>query len=264
MGESGSWVASGDSNKERPDHFAFYTCQIKTLVSQNDFTVNICGEREVVHCEPSLFSNSIAAGLSDHKEQTLNSLLRQSLAILTPEADAMLESVIGMRQLQSQVTSRKTGVTSESETGLNKSSSSTSFSKPDGAVSSESCQEEDSDLQLLLAADNSLAWEMIKKHSDELFTTLSYMEKQLEEQLDTVVSTCRPMTLAEKKHLQKLIQQLPPKNLNRVARIVQRSKPEAQSCNEVFVDLEQEDNTTLWRLYYYIEAVEKAKKLVVA
>ncbi|KAF2296430.1 hypothetical protein GH714_037949 [Hevea brasiliensis] len=123
-------------------------------------------------------------------------------------------------------------------------------------------EEGDGDLQFLLENDSSLVEASIKKYSDQLFTMLGHMEKQLEELLDVVVSTCRPMSLAEKKQLQKLIQKLPPKNLNRVAEIVQRSKSlETQNCDEIFVDLEKEDNATLWRLYYYVEAVEKARKL---
>lgn len=48
------------------------------------------------------------------------------------------------------------------------------------------------------------------------------------------------MSVAEKKQLQILIQKLPPKNLNRVAEIVQREKPsETQNYDEIFVDLEK-------------------------
>ncbi|XP_057993313.1 uncharacterized protein LOC110656586 isoform X2 [Hevea brasiliensis] len=97
------------------------------------------------------------------------------------------------------------------------------------------------DEEFLLENDSSLVEASIKKYSDQLFTMLGHMEKQLEELLDVVVSTCRPMSLAEKKQLQKLIQKLPPKNLNRVAEIVQRSKSlETQNCDEIFVDLEKE------------------------
>jgi hypothetical protein len=87
------------------------------------------------------------------------------------------------------------------------------------------------------------------------------------------------MTLTEKQQLRKLIQNLPPKNLDRVVEIIQHGKlTEAQSRDEFVVDLEKEvnknvhilygfyleflmDNRTLWRLYYYIEAVEKARVL---
>lgn len=52
---------------------------------------------------------------------------------------------------------------------------------------------------------------------------------------------CRSMSRYEKQQLQKLIQKLPPKNLSRIAEIVQRSKAvEMRNADEVFVDLDQE------------------------
>ncbi|CAK7328180.1 unnamed protein product [Dovyalis caffra] len=121
----------------------------------------------------------------------------------------------------------------------------------------------DDDMQFLLQTDSSMVEKAIKKYSDELITTLAHMEKQLEELLDAVVSTCRPMKTIEKQELQELIKKLPPKNLNRVAEIVQRGKPLGmQSSDEVLVDLEQQDNVTLQRLYYYVEAVEKTRELL--
>lgn len=51
------------------------------------------------------------------------------------------------------------------------------------------------------------------------------------------------MTLAEKQELRKLIQHLPPKNLDRIVEIVQRSKPpDSHPCNEIYIDLEKEVN----------------------
>ncbi|KAI4350604.1 hypothetical protein L6164_005049 [Bauhinia variegata] len=105
--------------------------------------------------------------------------------------------------------------------------------------------------------------EVVKKHSDELYGQLECMEQQLESLLDAVMSKCRPMTLTEKQQLQKQLKKLPPRNLDRVAELICRSKAgEKQSCDDIFVDPEKEDNTTLWRLYYYAEAVDKAKSIV--
>jgi hypothetical protein len=54
------------------------------------------------------------------------------------------------------------------------------------------------------------------------------------------------MTLTEKQQLRKLIQKLPPKNLDRVVEIIQHGKrAEPQSCEEIFVDLEKEVNHEL-------------------
>ncbi|KAA8530165.1 hypothetical protein F0562_004874 [Nyssa sinensis] len=124
--------------------------------------------------------------------------------------------------------------------------------------------EVDDDLQFLLENDGLKVEQTMKKYSDELSATLGHMEQKLEELLDTVMSNCRLMTLAEKQQLQKLIQKLPPRNLDRVVEIVQHSKPSRKySCDEIHIDLEKEDNATLWRLYYYVEAVENARKLPV-
>ncbi|XP_039009940.1 uncharacterized protein LOC120138549 [Hibiscus syriacus] len=116
---------------------------------------------------------------------------------------------------------------------------------------------------------------------------LVHMEQKLEETLDTIMSKCRygfvpeeltalsvlytpcysamdirPMTRTEKRQLQKMIQQLPNINLVRLVEIIQRGRPTRNTCGEeIFVDLETEENATLWRLYYYVEAVEKAKML---
>ncbi|KAH7577273.1 hypothetical protein ACOSP7_001880 [Xanthoceras sorbifolium] len=123
--------------------------------------------------------------------------------------------------------------------------------------------EVDEDLQFLLENDRLLVEETMKKYSDELSARLGHMERQLEELLDTVVSKCRPMTRTEKRELCKLIQKLPPNNLHRVVEIVQHKKlAETQSSDELMVDLEQEDNLTLWRLYYYVKTVEKARELL--
>ncbi|CAJ1786476.1 unnamed protein product [Sphenostylis stenocarpa] len=72
----------------------------------------------------------------------------------------------------------------------------------------------------------------------------------------------RSMTLAEKQQLQSSIQKLSARNLDRVVELICRNRPVAErSCDKIFVDLETEDNATLWRLHYYVEAVEKAKTL---
>lgn len=61
------------------------------------------------------------------------------------------------------------------------------------------------------------------------------------------------MTLAEKQQLQKLIQDLPPRNLDRVVEIIQRNKPidGRPSNNEIYVDLENEVRAKLSKQIYY-------------
>lgn len=118
------------------------------------------------------------------------------------------------------------------------------------------------DLQVLLVNRGPKVVEKMEKHSAELSAMLGCMEDKLEELLDVIISSCRHMTLLEKHKLRKLIEKLPPKNLDRVAEIIQRGKPsEKRSCDNIDVDLQQEDNITLWRLYFYVKAVENAQKL---
>ncbi|KAI8533556.1 hypothetical protein RHMOL_Rhmol10G0020000 [Rhododendron molle] len=96
------------------------------------------------------------------------------------------------------------------------------------------------DLQFLLENSTKVE-ESMKKHSDEQSETLGHMERQLEEILDRILSTCRLMTLSEKQQLQKLIQKLPPRNLDRVVEIIQRNKPSGKySSGTIHVDLEKE------------------------
>ncbi|XP_026394319.1 GATA zinc finger domain-containing protein 11-like [Papaver somniferum] len=104
------------------------------------------------------------------------------------------------------------------------------------------------------------------KHNDELAKQLEHMEQKLEEVLDIVVSKCRQMNIVEKQQLRNLIQTLSPKNLDRVVQIIKRRKlPKGgQSFYELNIDLDKEDNGTLWRLYYYVRAAENAKRLSLA
>lgn len=123
-------------------------------------------------------------------------------------------------------------------------------------------REVNDDLQIILENDSLQVEQKLKIYSDEISLTLEHMEQQLEELLDIVMSKCRSMTLSEKQHLRKMIQSLPPKNLDRIVEIIQRHDPaETQPCKEIYVDLEKQDNVTLWRLYYYVVAVESARKL---
>ncbi|KAI3947585.1 hypothetical protein MKW92_016619 [Papaver armeniacum] len=123
------------------------------------------------------------------------------------------------------------------------------------------------DVLLALLEDGGMqAKEALYKHNDELAKQLEHMEQKLEELLDIVVSKCRQMNIAEKQQLRNLIQTLSPKNLDRVVQIIKRRKlPKGgQSFYELNIDLDKEDNGTLWRLYYYVRAAENAKRLSLA
>ncbi|XP_015879011.1 uncharacterized protein LOC107415232 [Ziziphus jujuba] len=302
--------------KVGPDYFGYYKREVVELVSQDeDFlplaskTSEISGgtsekvarDGKMGHSKKvtgSLFCNGIRDGLSDLKRERLKALLRQSVNVLAPEVEEMLEPVVSMCRLQSQIKSRRclqrpTLVASEGDPGQSpyKKKAKISSSSPSNnlpalrgptghglnvfqkngfcddtetakCITSPEEPKVDDDLQFLLDSDSIEVKEIMEKHSNELSATLGHMEQQLEELLDIVVSKCRPMTLAEKQQLRRLIQGLPPKNLERVVEIIQRSKPEnKEPCDEIHVDLEKESNATLWRLYYYVEAFERTRKV---
>ncbi|XP_024975871.1 uncharacterized protein LOC112513749 isoform X2 [Cynara cardunculus var. scolymus] len=99
------------------------------------------------------------------------------------------------------------------------------------------------DLQVLLVNRGPKVEEKMEKHSAELSATLDRMQEKLEELLDIVISSCRPMTLAEKLQLRRLIENLPTKNLDRVVEIIQLGKRSgSQSSDHMTVDLQHEEN----------------------
>ncbi|XP_057492051.1 uncharacterized protein LOC130777664 isoform X1 [Actinidia eriantha] len=247
----------------------------------------------------SLFCNPTGARLSDIKKERLKALLRQSVIALSQEVDEMLDPVLGIHQILSHLKYRKSlsnysGVACEGDAEQHpqkKIKLSTSISIPPHASPASSVSAEDSDSESSDAdfpkkvisngvtksnahyhATETSKWgpgpEGPEVNDDLQFllendaVKLGYMEQLLEVILDTVVSNCRSMTLTEKQQLQRLIQKLPPRNLDRVVEIIRRDTPfERYSSDEIYVDLEKEDNTTLWRLYYYVEAIENARKL---
>ncbi|EOY02586.1 Uncharacterized protein TCM_017018 isoform 1 [Theobroma cacao] len=275
--------------KAGPDFFGFYAREIADLLSQNESTLStsnaselsqgkygMVNGKEAMDCShqdaSSLFENSIGAGFSDFKKGKLKALLRQSVNDLSMEVDEMLDPVVAMSQLRYKLKSNNSLVAASNDNvakiaskkpKMSSSCSSASITANSCPIKPESCVEVEDDLRFLLENDNPLLVEQtMKKYSDELSSTLLHMEQKLEETLDTIMSKCRPMTLIEKQQLQKLIQKLPQENLVRVVDIIQRGRPAGKSRGEeIFVDLEQEKNVTLWRLYYHVEAVEKAKML---
>ncbi|KAL0927980.1 hypothetical protein M5K25_002208 [Dendrobium thyrsiflorum] len=78
--------------------------------------------------------------------------------------------------------------------------------------------------------------------------------------ITTMMSIKRPMSSAEKEQLGRQMKKLPEKAFDRAVEIVLRNKPSEAEPSEVFVDLETQDNITLWRLYYYVQTVLEANK----
>ncbi|KZV57698.1 hypothetical protein F511_03158 [Dorcoceras hygrometricum] len=77
----------------------------------------------------------------------------------------------------------------------------------------------------------------------ELILQLQHMEQKLEELLNAVMTTCRPMRPNEKQQLCKRIKELPPRNVDRVVEILGHGKTLRKDlCSEVHVDLDGELN----------------------
>ncbi|GLU11366.1 hypothetical protein SLE2022_281190 [Rubroshorea leprosula] len=278
---------SAEQNRDGPDYFSYYTHEIARLFSENEDilvvpqTSNTPGlserkcretnEKERIdsthNADGPSFSNSIGASVSDFMKERLKALLMQSVNDLSREVDEIVDPVLAMHQLKCQLQSKNrsgdSAVASNGDAGQVKPKKlKMSPSSLSAGVTANSRKEEDNDLQFLLQSDGQLVEQTLKKYSDELSNTLGHMEQRLEDLLDTLVAKCRPMTPAEKRHLQKLIQKLPRENIDRIVEIICHKKPaDKKYQDEIFVNLELEENATLWRLYFYVQAVENAKEL---
>ncbi|MFS8032200.1 putative NET domain-containing protein [Helianthus anomalus] len=123
--------------------------------------------------------------------------------------------------------------------------------------------EVDDTLQVLLENRGPKLVEKLENHSAEISAMLERMKEKLEELVDIVVSSCRAMSLVEKHQLSKMVQNLDPENLDRIVEIIQQGKPpEKQSRDDIIVDLQNEDHSTLWRIYFHVKAAENARKLL--
>ncbi|XP_049385101.1 uncharacterized protein LOC125849124 isoform X2 [Solanum stenotomum] len=280
-------VASTECNRQGPDYFGLFASEVAELISQDeDFLpisdqifektgkVNgaveeknssmnsyIAKEFRYTGGSASLFSDCFGSHVSNFGMERLKLLLRQSIVALSQEVDEDSKR-------ENLNISPSRGDTTNDVKKLDGEQVKESLAKKDqnefGSNAGETPEDGDvhNDLQFLLQNDSAKVESLIEKHCDELVSTLGYMEEKLEELLDIVMSNCRLMTFPEKQHLRQLIRDLPPKNLDRVVQIFCRGKQvERHSCSEVYVDLENEDKATLWRLYFYIETVENAKRL---
>lgn len=289
---SGDKDLSTQQDKTGPDYFGYYTREVAYLLSQAEGyfpcvaeTFDLADKNCGIFSETAsskhiytgkegsssgisaLFCNALGASISDFKKERLNALLRQSVPLLTQEVKEIEDPVIALHRIQRYKEKVSTSpVANGEDNGENprkklKLCSSSSSIRSTSPTSSNHNIEVSDDMQLLLRTESSKVEETMKKMSDELSETLERKKKKLEQLLDIVMSNFRPMTLLEKQQLRKLIWKLPPKNLNRVVELIQRSHPSTNSSSdEIFVDIENLDNTTLWRLYYYIQTFENARK----
>ena len=92
------------------------------------------------------------------------------------------------------------------------------------------------------------------------FFQLAKMEQGVYDLLDTVASKCRSMTTPEKIELGRRIRKLPETALDHMVEVVKMRRPAISVSDKVSFNLGRLDDTTLWRLYYYVETVLKAKQ----
>ncbi|KAL0792664.1 hypothetical protein Bca101_064041 [Brassica carinata] len=214
------------------DSFGDYRSQVSQLLSREEKISHRDQEATMSH------SNTvIGAGMSHLKKEDLNVLLRQCVRDLTPEVNEMHMRVCSMKLFSEKAT--KCNVPAECE----------------GAT--------EDDVKNLLSNPD-IVKKLTSQYSNILFHELEDMQQQLESLLDDVVATCRPMTRGEKRDLQKAVMELPGGNRDRIAGIVEEHCRTSGKdfSDEVIANLDQsEDNVMLWRLHFYIGAVENAQKL---
>ncbi|KAH0929368.1 hypothetical protein HID58_015095 [Brassica napus] len=223
---------STDSSTTGPNFLGCYRDQVAELLSQ---------EERIPHHEdgdtkkPS--TEIIGAGISSLKREKLKALLRQCVTDLIPGVDEMQSRARSML-LMSQLSNKKPSISVTNE-------------------------EVEDDIQLLMKSDPRLFKEIVKKHTDDVLTSLNNMQQQAEKLLDNVATSCRPMSRDEKRDLQRSIKELPGGNLKRIAEIIKdhRAASGKAFSDEVTVNLEEEDNVMLWRLHFYVAAVKSARKL---
>ncbi|CAN7136341.1 unnamed protein product [Brassica rapa subsp. narinosa] len=223
---------STDSSTTGPNFLGCYRDQVAELLSQ---------EERIPHHEDGdtkkPCTEIIGAGISSLKREKLKALLRQCVTDLIPGVDEMQSRARSML-LMSQLSNKKPSISVTNE-------------------------EVEDDIQLLMKSDPRLFKEIVKKHTDDVLTSLNNMQKQAEKLLDNVATSCRPMSRDEKRDLQRSIKELPGGNLKRIAEIIKDHHAASGKAfsDEVTVNLEEEDNVMLWRLHFYVAAVKSARKL---
>ncbi|RWR74302.1 zinc finger protein [Cinnamomum micranthum f. kanehirae] len=287
-------------NELGPDYLGYYKHEIVELFSQNenllspstskgsessmktcakveveDANYHSCNNREAkgYSGSVSVFKDGIGEGLSDFKKEKLKASLKESVQALNHEVDEVVDQILVMHKVRTRQAERNQsyccsgGFDKETSRRLCKKQKISSATVSNGIgrdVGSglQSSGGVSKDFQALLETNGLQSEEALRRSSGDLLTKLEHMEQHLEEFLDAVMSRCRAMTHIEKQLLCKRIQRLPAKALDRVVEIVKHRKlSERHACDELHVDLEEEDNVTLWRLHYYVEAVEIANDL---
>ncbi|CAN7044875.1 unnamed protein product [Brassica rapa subsp. trilocularis] len=220
---------SSETQRVKPaDSFGDYRSQVSQLLSQEEKISLRDREATMSHS-----NTAIGAGMSHLKREDLNVLLRQCVRDLTPEVNEMHLRACSMKRFSDKAA--KCDVPADSEDDVTNL-----LSNPD------------------------IVKKLTSQYSNVLLHELDDMQQQLENILDDVVATCRPMSRGEKLDLRKAIMELPGGNRDRIAGIVEEHCRTSgkEFSDEVIANLDQsEDNTMLWRLHFYVGAVKNAQKL---
>ncbi|XP_072999837.1 uncharacterized protein [Typha latifolia] len=220
----------------------------------------------------SFFTEGIGKGFPEYKKERLKSVLHETAVSLNQEADEMLGHIlatfqIGSDQKEKLLSCYASGPDEDVPSPLcrkkrkaSPSLLSNASEKFSSLPSFETIEQVYKDIHPI-QDDGEISQAAVGTYSAKLLGKLCKMEQDLDEYVNEVVSHCRPMTHAEKQQLGSRIQKLPEKALDRVVEIFEvRNFPARQHSNNVFINLEEQDNVTLWRLYYYVETVLKANK----
>ncbi|XP_047947677.1 uncharacterized protein LOC125193821 isoform X1 [Salvia hispanica] len=281
-------AAFGDNTKSGPDFFGLYKGEIDALLSQDDNLLphlppvsqlsrdvkrvvrekgsmkKSCqteGNNTTTGSAP-LFSNGIGALLSDFKRERLQLLINQSASTLPQEIDEMENPVLSVCRIRSCLSHKEKLLSLEASTHTTDQrqhpKKKAKVIPPCADLESGQIQLDD-DLRFILEQDSSKVKELMESYTTEISTTLQHMETKLEEILNSVMTTCRVMTLAEKQELRTRIQKLPATSLDRVVEILEQDNPSQKYLGSILnVDLSVLGNVTLWRLYFYVATVEAA------
>ncbi|KAL8470713.1 hypothetical protein ACS0TY_033325 [Phlomoides rotata] len=228
--------------------------KLQGVVRQKDLTENSCQTKERNNFgSASLFYDEIGVVLSESKKERLKSLLRQSVITFTKEVDEMVNPVLSVYRIRSCLRSKESLLKSDVSTHK-----ADKLNHPDGKLKASSDRTSKGIARNAKNNDSNKVEELLKSHINEVSATLNHMGQNLEEFFNIVITTCsRAKTIAENQLLRKLIQNLPSRNLDRIAEIIQLNRPpEQNSSNRLHVDLDELDNVTLWRLYFYVSVVK--------
>ncbi|XP_020589383.1 uncharacterized protein LOC110030800 isoform X2 [Phalaenopsis equestris] len=235
---------------------------------KNEAGPNFIGYFKHLTSELLMDSEMLQIPFPEFKKERLKAILNESVDCLTQETDRINDQIIAKLHMELDSSDKKklSSHSHKSDERINGSSrkrkASSIASKDSGDANiliQNPIGKVHNDPQVLQG--NAEIGKDLQKNSAELQEELDKMEQGLEEFINDIFSKCRPMSGAEKELLGRLIKKLPEKAFDRVVEIVLRNKPSEAEPSEVFVDLETQDNITLWRLYYYVQTVLKVNKL---